>query len=85
MRSILAALANLGSTGAGVQQVARMLDSGRYDGSALPSLGTLFGGGAATQDARGAGKGILESLFGSKRFPGDSSLTISTSKRARRA
>src|SRR5262249_55878213 len=64
--TIIAALANLGSTSGGVGQIARMLDSGRYDGSALTNLATLFGGGAPTQDALGAGRGILETLFGGK-------------------
>ncbi len=64
--TILAALMNQGSTSGGVQQIAQMLDTGRYDGSALANLGSLFGGGSSTQDALGAGKGILESLFGSK-------------------
>src|SRR5262245_38207838 len=64
--TILAALMNQGSTPGGVQQIAQMLDSGRYDGGMLSSLGSLFGGGASTQDVLGAGKGILESLFGSK-------------------
>src|SRR5262245_11690591 len=64
--TIVAALANFGSTSGGVGQIARMLDSGRYDGSALTNLGTLFGGGAPTEDALGAGRGILETLFGGK-------------------
>ncbi len=64
--TILAALMNQGSTSGGVQQIAQMLDTGRYDGSALANLGSLFGGGSSTQDALGAGRGILESLFGSK-------------------
>jgi outer membrane protein OmpA-like peptidoglycan-associated protein len=64
--TLLAALANLGSTSGGVQQVIGMLESGKYDGSALASPGGLFGGGVSTQSAIGAGKGILESLFGSK-------------------
>ena len=64
--TILAALMNLGSTGGGVQQIAGMLDSGRYDGSALANLGNLFGGGAPTQDALAAGRGMMDSLFGSK-------------------
>src|SRR5262245_664432 len=64
--TIVAALANFGSASGGVGQIARMLDSGRYDGSALTDLGTLFGGRAPTEDALGAGRGILETLFGGK-------------------
>jgi len=62
----IAALANLGSTEGGLQQIVRMLDLGKYDGSGLSNLGSLFAGGAATQEAVGAGKGMIESLFGSK-------------------
>jgi outer membrane protein OmpA-like peptidoglycan-associated protein len=64
--TLLAALANLGSTSGGVQQIIGMLESGKYDGSALASPGGLFGGGVSAQSVVGAGKGILESLFGSK-------------------
>src|SRR5262245_43195721 len=58
--TIVAALANMGSTTGGVQQVARMLDSGRYDGSLLSNLGSLLAGGGATQDTLATGKGLLE-------------------------
>ena len=62
----IAALANLGSTEGGLQQIVRMLDLGKYDSSGLSNLGSLFAGGATTQEAVGAGKGMIESLFGSK-------------------
>ncbi len=64
--TLVAALANMGSTPDGAQQVARMLDAGKYDGSGLKNVTSLFGGGVATQGALGAGKGILDSLFGPK-------------------
>ena len=65
--TLVGALSSLGSTGGiGVQQIAQMLDKGRYDGGALANLGSLFSGGAPTQDAISAGTGILESLFGDK-------------------
>jgi OOP family OmpA-OmpF porin len=64
--TVVAGLAEMGSTSDGAQALARTLDSGKYDGSALSSIGSLFSGGAATQDALAAGKGLLDSLFGSK-------------------
>src|SRR5262245_52716187 len=64
--TILAAVTNLGSTSSGVQQVASMLDAGRYDGGALANLGDLFAGGAATKEALTAGQGMMASLFGSR-------------------
>jgi OmpA-OmpF porin, OOP family len=67
--TLIAAFANQASTASGAQQLARMLDSGRYDGSALNNLGSLFSGGVTTQNAVGAGKEILESVFGTK-LPG---------------
>jgi hypothetical protein len=64
--TLVAALTNLASTSSGAQELTRMLDTGRYDGSALDNLGSLFSGAATTQNAVGAGNEILESLFGSK-------------------
>ena len=64
--TIVAGLANMGSTSDGAQRVAGMLDAGKYDGSALSGLGSLVAGGATTQSAVSAGKGVLESLFGGK-------------------
>lgn len=64
--TIVAALSSLASTPGGVQQISRLLDSGKYDGSALSSVGSLFGGGVTTQSALGSGKDLLESLFGAR-------------------
>ena len=64
--TLLAGLTNMGSTSDGAQQLVRMLDAGKYDGSGLRNVTSMFGGGVATQGALGAGKGILESLFGAK-------------------
>jgi len=64
--ALLGALTQTASTSEGAQQLVRMLDAGKYDGSALKSVTSLFGGGVATQSALGAGKGILDSLFGTK-------------------
>src|SRR5262245_31351916 len=49
--TLVAALANQASTPTGAQQLASMLDTGKYDGSALSSLAGLFSGGVATQNA----------------------------------
>ena len=68
-RRLVASLALSTIGGVGLWSVVVVLPavhSGKYDGSALSNLGSLFSGGAATQDALGAGKGLLESLFGSK-------------------
>ena len=60
----VAALGNMAATKTGAQQISQMLDSGKYDGSMLANLGNLFSGGATAQNVIGAGKGLLESLFG---------------------
>src|SRR5262245_16756973 len=64
--TLIGALANTGSTSDGAQQLIRMLDAGKYDGGVLSNVMSLFGGGATTQSTLNAGKGILESLFGSR-------------------
>jgi len=62
----IAALANLGSTSGGLEQIGRMLESTTTNGSVLSNLGNLFGGGAQTQDAVRTGQGMISSLFGGK-------------------
>jgi len=64
--TLIAALANQASTSGGAEKLGRILDTGKYDGSALNNLGTLFSGGETTQKAVTGGKDILSSLFGSK-------------------
>jgi outer membrane protein OmpA-like peptidoglycan-associated protein len=64
--TLIAALANQASTSGGAEKLGRILDTGKYDGSALNNLGTLFSGGEITQKAVTGGKDILNSLFGSK-------------------
>src|SRR5262245_1322681 len=64
--TLVAGLANTASTNDGTQQLMQMLDAGKYDGSALGSVASLFSGGEATQHAVKTGKGILDSLFGGK-------------------
>ena len=64
--TLIAALANHASTSGGAEKLSRILDTGKYDGSALNNLGTLFSGGETTQKAVAEGKDVLSSLFGSK-------------------
>ena len=51
---------------AALRSSAGMLDAGKYDGSALSNLGSLFSGGETTQKAVTQGKDTLSSLFGNK-------------------
>jgi len=64
--ALLAAMANQASTTDGAERLSRMLDTGKYDGSALNNLGSLFSGGETTQKAITEGKNVLSSLFGGK-------------------
>ena len=64
--ALLAAMANQASTTDGAERLSRMLDTGKYDGSALNNLGSLFSGGEATQKAITEGKNVLSSLLGGK-------------------
>ena len=64
--TLIAALANQASTTGGAEKLSRILDTGKYDGSALNNLGSVFSGGETTQKVVSGGKDILSSLFGSK-------------------
>jgi OmpA-OmpF porin, OOP family len=64
--TLIAGLANQASTSGGAEKLSRMLDTGKYDGSALNNLGSLFSGGETTQKAVTQGKDILSSLLGNK-------------------
>jgi hypothetical protein len=64
--TLIAGLANQASTSGGAEKLSRMLDGGKYDGSALNNLGSLFSGGDTTQKAITQGKDALSSLFGNK-------------------
>ena len=64
--TLLGGLANTASTSDGAQQIARMLDVGKFDGSGLGNIASIFEGGAATSGAITAGRGILDTLFGGK-------------------
>jgi len=62
----VAALSKLASTTSGAQQLSQMLDSGKYDGNILGNLGSLLSGSVSAQNTIGAGKSLLESLFGNR-------------------
>jgi OOP family OmpA-OmpF porin len=64
--TLIAGLANQASTNGGAEKLSRILDTGKYDGSALNNLGSLFSGGETTQKAITQGKDTLSSLFGNK-------------------
>jgi OmpA-OmpF porin, OOP family len=64
--TLIAGLANQASTNGGAEKLSRILDMGKYDGSALNNLGSLFSGGETTQKAITQGKDTLSSLFGNK-------------------
>src|SRR5262249_57639995 len=64
--TFLAGLVNQASTSGGAEKLSRILDTGKYDGSALNNLGSLLSGGETTQKAVTQGKDILSSLFGNK-------------------
>lgn len=64
--TLIAAMANQASTTGGAEKLSRILDTGKYDGSALNNLGSLFSGGETTQKAITQGKDTLSSLFGNK-------------------
>ena len=64
--TLIAGLANQASTNGGAEKLGRILDMGKYDGSALNNLGSLFSGGETTQKVITQGKDSLSSLFGNK-------------------
>jgi OmpA-OmpF porin, OOP family len=64
--TLIAAFANQASTTSGAEKLSQMLDAGKYDGSALNNLGSLFSGGESTRKAVTEGKDILGSLLGNK-------------------
>jgi len=64
--TLISGVMNTASTSEGSQQLVRTLDAGKYNGSALNSVASLFSGGSSTQNALTAGRGLLDSLFGPK-------------------
>ena len=64
--TLIAALANQASTPGGAEKLSRMVEAGKYDGSTLNNLSSVFAGGETTQKTITQGKDILSSLFGNK-------------------
>jgi outer membrane protein OmpA-like peptidoglycan-associated protein len=62
--TVLAGLVGLASRSGGGQHIVNILDTGRYDGSALDDLGALLGGGATTQATVSAGGSLVGTIFG---------------------
>jgi OOP family OmpA-OmpF porin len=61
----LAALASFGSSESGAGRLLGLLNQGSF-GSLLDNVGSLFGGGSATQQAVSTGRSLLESVLGGK-------------------
>ncbi len=64
--AIIGALSEMASTRAGAEQIGRMLDAGKFDGSALNNPAGFFSGTGTSQSLVEAGKGLLGPLFGGK-------------------
>ena len=64
--SILGGMANKATDINGAQSLLTALTSGNHDGSIFSSLGSLLGGGSATQGLMNSGSGLVSSLFGNK-------------------
>ena len=64
--AVLGGVANQGTSISGAEELMKMFSGGQHDGSILDSVGSLLGGGSATQGLLSAGSGIVSSLFGSK-------------------
>jgi OmpA-OmpF porin, OOP family len=57
--AIIGALSEMASTRAGAEQIGRMLDAGKFDGSALNNPAGFFSGTGTSQSLVEAGKGLL--------------------------
>ena len=66
MPAVLGGMANQAATPNGAASLLNSLQTSNYDGSIFGSLGTLLGGGSATQGLLSSGGGIVNSLFGDK-------------------
>jgi outer membrane protein OmpA-like peptidoglycan-associated protein len=64
--AIIGALSEMASTRAGADQIGRMLDAGKFDGSALTNPAGFFSASGPSQSLVDTGKGLLGSLFGGK-------------------
>jgi len=64
--SLLGAFVQKGSNESGAAGLLDMIKGGNHDGSALGNLGSLLGGGDATNSFMNSGNGILKSILGNK-------------------
>ncbi len=64
--AVLGGVANQATSIGGAEELMKMFGGGQHDGSILDSVGSLLGGGSATQGLMSAGSGIVSSLFGNK-------------------
>src|SRR6516225_7421974 len=64
--AVIGALAEMASTRTGAEQIGRMLDTGKFDGSTLSNPAGFFAGSSATPSIADAGKGVVDSVFGGK-------------------
>ncbi|MEY4934744.1 MAG: hypothetical protein RIS64_1103 [Bacteroidota bacterium] len=64
--SVLGGVMNQATNISGATNLLNMLSNGGHDGSIFSNLGSLLGGGSATQGLVNAGSGIVKGLFGDK-------------------
>ena len=64
--AVVGALAEMASTRTGAEQIGRMLDTGKFDGSTLSNPAGFFAGSSTTLSIADAGKGVVDSVFGGK-------------------
>jgi len=64
--TILGSLISKGSTNSGATGILDMLTKGNHDGSIFNNMGSLFGGGDATNSLVNSGGSILKGLLGNK-------------------
>ena len=64
--AVIGALAEMASNRTGAEQIGRMLDTGKFDGSTLSNPAGFFAGSSTTPSIAEAGKGVVDSVFGGK-------------------
>jgi OmpA-OmpF porin, OOP family len=64
--SVLGSFANKATSTTGATELMNMLGSGGHDGSVLNNLGSVLGGGSATQGLISGGSSIVKGLFGDR-------------------
>ena len=64
--AVLGGVANQSTSISGAENLLQMFGGGQHDGSVMDSIGSLLGGGSATQGLMSSGSSIISSLFGNK-------------------